>query len=193
MLAAISKKISNALALKNVIPSEDESAYTYSFEILLSTILNFIIMLIAAVCFGKIIEALLFAVGFIPFRMLNGGYHAKTNWGCMLMLLVFECVMFVTIILNLYMYCLPFILILSLCLFFLNTLDDSANILSNKRKGILKKKSRILLSVYLIIIIGALFITESTVLQYCVIFGLGSSAFSIVLSKISLRFRDFFQ
>ena len=183
MLASVSKKISRTLAVNDIIPDEDEASYAYSLEILLATVMNFAVLLVTALCFGRLVETLLFSAGFVPFRMLNGGYHAKTHWGCMLMLLLFEAVLFSTIILNVYMYCLPFVFVLSFLLFSLNTMNASANILSDNRKRLLKRKSRILLVIYFTLLLITAVFTDSFLFQYCVVFGLASSAFSILLAK----------
>jgi accessory gene regulator B len=187
MLAAISKRISSIFIDKKIITADDEATYAYSFEILLATIMNFVAMVIVALCFGRIIEAVLFSVGFIPFRMLNGGYHAKTHWGCLLMLLTFEGMLFAALIFNIYMYCFPVIALISFCLPFVNTLNNPGNILSEKKKNSLKINSRVLFGICTIILFLTAFIGNSMVFQYCVVFGMASSAFSLILSKATAR------
>ena len=70
---------------EGIIRSEDIEAYSYSIEVTLATIINFISIVVIAIIFGRFVEMIVFAIGFVPLRMLKGGYHASTHIGCVLM------------------------------------------------------------------------------------------------------------
>jgi len=82
MIAQMSKKIALFFISNRIINEEDKEVYEYSLELLLSAVLNFSAVIILAVCTGKIMEASLFVLGFVPLRTLAGGYHAKNHFRC---------------------------------------------------------------------------------------------------------------
>lgn len=73
---------------KKNVKEEDKEIYIYCFDILISTILNFVILLVLAVVFKLYIETILFSISFMLFRGKCGGFHAKSHWGCLLTLII---------------------------------------------------------------------------------------------------------
>ena len=88
MLHLLSRNIASYFSGKSIIPQDDEAVYAYGFELLFSALLNGGIVLLLAVVFGKVPEALLYVAAFILLRQTAGGYHASTNLGCTLILTV---------------------------------------------------------------------------------------------------------
>jgi Membrane protein putatively involved in post-translational modification of the autoinducing quorum-sensing peptide len=84
MIAKISKKIAIYFADKQIFKYEDIPTYSYGFELLLSTIINGLCLLILAVIMNIVMETALFVLAFIPLRVTAGGYHAKHHWSCCL-------------------------------------------------------------------------------------------------------------
>ena len=56
--------------------------YTYGMELLISSILETVILLILGILLNKFIETLIFIFAFSAIRFFTGGYHAKTYSGC---------------------------------------------------------------------------------------------------------------
>ena len=87
-LHSFAKKLASLFVKANIIEEENAHIYVYPFETLLSTILSVTIVFIIAIYKGMLLETFCFLlIGFIPIRRLAGGYHAKTHYGCLLILL----------------------------------------------------------------------------------------------------------
>ncbi len=78
----LAKKITLFLIKKNIINGDDKEIYEYSFEVLISTIINFLILIIVMLITKRYVETVVFSVVFIITRRLVGGYHSKTHIGC---------------------------------------------------------------------------------------------------------------
>lgn len=88
MINKLANKIVRHYISKNKIEKEHEEVYVYSFELLISTILNLLIILIISIATKLIIEGIIFSLCFMVIRSLAGGYHSNTHWGCLLTLLI---------------------------------------------------------------------------------------------------------
>ncbi len=86
MLENLAKSTARFFVSQNIVKSEYEEIYAYGMEILLSTVINGIIVLIIALISGTFLPSLLFFTAFILMRRSAGGYHAKTHIGCMMIL-----------------------------------------------------------------------------------------------------------
>jgi len=95
------KKLANSMVcfyVKNNYISENEtSSYVYGFEILLSTLLNTLLVLVAALFMHSFIEAIFYMAAFISLRTSGGGYHAKSHRACILTFTVMFIVFCLTI------------------------------------------------------------------------------------------------
>ena len=89
MLHKCSKRLTSFFILKNSIAEENREIYDYSFEILLSTLINLIVLIIIGVATAKYLETVIFIIVFMTMRGFGGGFHAKTHIGCICGLLVF--------------------------------------------------------------------------------------------------------
>ena len=78
----LAKKITLFYIKKGKIEEDDREVYEYSFEMLISTIINFLIMIVGALITKRYWETALFTFSFLLFRKFFGGYHAKTHIGC---------------------------------------------------------------------------------------------------------------
>lgn len=68
----------------NVINKEEREVYIYGTELMLSSIVGILALIIVSVCIGQCFQWLPFLVGFVPLRLLGGGYHAKNHRCCIL-------------------------------------------------------------------------------------------------------------
>ena len=90
MFASTSEKIVGKLEQQHIIPTEQHVIYQYGMNQALNTILNILTFMIIGMLFHMVVETVIFTVGYIPFRIYAGGFHAKTPrrcWilsGCML-------------------------------------------------------------------------------------------------------------
>lgn len=71
-----------------VIPNEQKylDFYRYGLEITISTVLNFVLILLIGIATQHLIESFVFLFSFVLLRMCAGGYHANTYLGCNLIM-----------------------------------------------------------------------------------------------------------
>ena len=86
MLTHMAQRLSSFFISKNIIKEEDREVYDYSFEILLSTLINLGAVIIFAVVSRSVVPTLFFLLGFMAIRTTAGGFHAETHIGCFLIL-----------------------------------------------------------------------------------------------------------
>lgn len=85
MYRHLSVKTVNCFLAKGVIPEGQRDVYEYSFEVLYSDLMYFILLGGTALLFRCGWQTVLFLLGFIPLRRLAGGYHASTYLKCHLL------------------------------------------------------------------------------------------------------------
>ncbi len=84
MINYLAKKITNYYIKKNKIQEEERETYEYCFDVLLSTTLNLLAIVIISVATELYIEGLIFTIVFMTMRGVGGGYHANTHLSCFL-------------------------------------------------------------------------------------------------------------
>ncbi len=93
MNTSLSKCISNFLYKKKIITEEDYPIYQYGFEIIISTILGFLITIGIGILLNMKLLSMLYYIIFVFLRQLTGGYHAESYLKCNL---TFAVVSFIT-------------------------------------------------------------------------------------------------
>ena len=83
----MSRKISSVFVVHGIIHEEDRDVYVYSFEVLLSTLMSFVVLIVLSIISRTILETALYLIGFLPLRQIAGGYHAKNHFRCFLIML----------------------------------------------------------------------------------------------------------
>jgi len=82
------KKLANGMvcfyANNHYISKNDTNSYVYGFEILLSTTINVILVLVIASFMHSFFEAIFYLAAFISIRNSSGGFHAKNHESCIL-------------------------------------------------------------------------------------------------------------
>lgn len=189
MISEISKRTAGFLSKNMIIETEYEEVYAYGIEILLSTILNFIVALTIALISHKFVACLLNLTAFVTIRIYAGGYHADTHWGCMTtlvgVLLIFIFVIKV-ISLKLMMILSPILLIISAVVIFKYAPVEHPNKpLSEKKKLKLRKKTLISLSIWILFCIFFYFIKAE--FTFYAVSGIFSLAVALIAEIIKLH------
>lgn len=95
----IAKMMADFLVSKNCIKEEERAICQYGYEVLISTIVGYTIVLLLSVLSGSLKEGIVFLVVFVITRMYTGGYHAQTYLACNLCLamtfLIYESVVYI--------------------------------------------------------------------------------------------------
>lgn len=84
MLSKKALQLSGFLARRGIIDPDDIVVYSYGLELLLSTAVNILFVIIISFLFLQPLAWCFFLLSFIPLRVTAGGYHAKTHLGCAL-------------------------------------------------------------------------------------------------------------
>ncbi len=92
MFKLLAEKITRFFIARKKIEEKEFEVYVYCFEMLLSTVFNFVLLLAAALIFRLYYQTAIFSVVFIAARRCMGGYHAKSHLGCMSLLMFFYAV-----------------------------------------------------------------------------------------------------
>ncbi len=88
MITAAANHIVDFIYSKNNLPSDEHDIYVYGYEIIISSVITFVLLAITGLLFGKFIEAAAFFCVFYLLRRRTGGYHANTYFKCNI---IFEC------------------------------------------------------------------------------------------------------
>ena len=188
----ISKKLSEKLSLffvlSNIIKQDDREMYSYSLEVLFSTVINFLVLYLIATLFGRVWETTLFIIGFIPLRALAGGYHAKTHFRCTLILLLAYTLFLTTTHLILpkqYFYInITFVSVSVICVWLLSPVEDKNKPISSNEKKHYRFRSRLVILLYAGVVIAGTSLFQHKIDFVCVSFGLLSASLSLVAAYI---------
>lgn len=85
------------LVKHGIIEEKRKRIYEYGFELLLSSVAGIAALFFLSVLLGKPTAWIPYLLGFIPFRLTGGGYHAKSHTSC---ILLFSTAFFVSILIN---------------------------------------------------------------------------------------------
>ncbi len=189
MISEISKRTAGFLSKNMIIETEYEEVYAYGIEILLSTILNFIVALTIALISHEFVACLINLTAFVTIRIYAGGYHANTHWGCTTTL-VGVLLTFIFIIkvvsLKVIMMLSPALLIISAVVIFKYAPVEHPNKpLSEKKKLKLRKKTLISLSIWILFCIFFYFIKAE--FTFYAVSGIFSLAVALIAEKIKLN------
>ena len=82
MLVKIASKLTLILHRNNIISEDETEIYQYGLEMILSTILNCMIVLLLGALMNEPLAAVIFFIIFALVRSSSGGYHADTYLKC---------------------------------------------------------------------------------------------------------------
>ena len=82
MIKKLSVLLSEELSSKLSSSDDNKEIYAYSFEVILSLLVNICILTVVAFIIGKVPELIFFTIFFSGLRVYAGGYHAKTHLEC---------------------------------------------------------------------------------------------------------------
>ncbi len=188
MINQASRKIVSLFIANGIIKKADQEMYVYSFEILLATTVNFLLLIVFSLLSKSVVETLFYFLGFIPLRIFAGGYHAKTHLRCTIILMV-SYLMFIILIRtnnsSLYNHTSFALLSISLLIIFMfSPVEDDNNPLTKSEKLKFKKTSRLCIFFFGISIIASSIIFKNSIYIFSLSIGIFSVALSITASLI---------
>lgn len=148
MIRSFAEKISFFYIKKGYIKSSDKEIYDYCFEILVSTVINFVTVIVIAILCNMFVETIFFLVGFMTIRATAGGYHARNHFNCWLILILAYIVYVVLLSFEVFANVNHFIVIVNIISFVIveviSPVEDENKPFTKVEYEILKKKSRFL-------------------------------------------------
>ena len=189
MLARVSKQMSSYFIKKGDITEEEREIYDYYFEIMLSTVLNALFLIVCGIVFNNFINTILFMIGFVIFRTVSGGFHASSHMRCFLTL---ASVFFVLIIMLNFVslrwinvLTIIFLLVSTLLIYFIAPVEHKNNPLDENTREKLKKSAQILSVLISLIIIILIFTIGFSKFIFSFCYGMFAVAISIAVVKLA--------
>jgi accessory gene regulator B len=158
LIVTLARGISSKFIAIGVIKEEDRAIYDYSFQLLLSDILNVFALMILSVITGKLFETILYMITFMYLRSIGGGYHASSHFRCFLTMLFAYAVFLITLFILPQNFHIPITIlsctISAVVVFALAPVDHANKPLNTKEKFSLAKKSRLTVILFVIAIVS---------------------------------------
>ena len=82
MITAIANRIADFIYSKNNLSIDERDIYVYGYEIIISSSITFLLLMVTGLLFKMILEAVVFFLVFYLLRRRTGGYHANTYLKC---------------------------------------------------------------------------------------------------------------
>lgn len=120
MMEQLSKMCTEVFLKYKVISDDEFEIYVYGFDLLFTTMLSVVSILILASALSSFLDGIIFILIFFVMRMFVGGYHAETHWGCFIVTNVTFCIslFFYRVLYRLSLYNCIFIFLISVgCIF----------------------------------------------------------------------------
>lgn len=192
MLESIAENITFLLLKNKIIEYEDSDIYIYGFQVIISSLMVTISLLILGVLLKKVLFTLVFMLVFVSLRINTGGYHANRFKDCLsLSLLIYLIeILLVKFIPNEYKVIVIFTLLAfgTSVIFAKAPIEHKNNPLTLKEKIKYKKISRIISSIVSIVILIGVFIKQDLI-DYYLISSLTVMAVAILIIIPSLERR----
>ncbi len=184
----MSKKVVRLFIKNNIIQKEDVEIYAYSFEILIATVMNFVVIIALAIITKSFVATILYLLGFVPLRAISGGFHAKTHFRCLIILII-SYLMFIlinkTINSNFVISATYISLVVSfLFVFFLSPVEDKNRPFTDEEREKFKKTSRLSIMAYAAVIIIFTILLNANTNILSLSLGILSASLSLLASKI---------
>lgn len=187
---AIARKIVGFLFRNNPIDDDQFNNYAFGFEVIISSLFPFLIMLIISLCFGVVGQYLIFTVTFLVLRTFCGGHHADTYLKCFI-LTILNYIIFLLLTmffgLNYLKYIvLPLIILFLAAVFAFAPISTTINVANRSTYRVVCR----ILSVMMCVIVCAALLTGHLTWCFPVLYGCVSVAVSLLIAKIKIRKED---
>lgn len=188
MYEKLSIRITNFLVHRGFVSENDSEIYIYSFQIILSTLVSSMFIVLWALLFKQAINTILFFVGFFLCRKCSGGYHAKSQIACFIFTqLIF--LSFLTLItfsnfLDNKISIIFIAFLANISIFFFAPVENENKPFDDAEKLKFRKQSRLLILVNLIFLFFSLYIPILFDKYICYILGVLAISLMLILGKL---------
>jgi len=188
----MSKNVSSYLILNEIIDSEEREVYEYSFELLLSATFSLIVLIGIAITTGTMFFTILYLIGFIPLRLVAGGYHAKNHFRCFLILMfVYSLFLLTTFILSsmqMTIVSLINIAVSILLVILFAPSEDKNKPTSHEEIVLFKRRSRFLIIGYAVFICALIILVHDIKISYSITMGVFTVSVSLLANYIKRKY-----
>ena len=80
----LSQKLVRLFCEQKVIDESKADAYVYGYELLISSVVSILLVILISIVCGDVRYTFSFLIGFVPQRIYIGGYHATSHTRCYL-------------------------------------------------------------------------------------------------------------
>lgn len=171
----ITESISKKLLALNLITNSQWTIYNYGIEVLISSIINILTILLCSLFFNTVWHGIIFLIVFVPLRTTLGGYHAKTRIKCFLIsVLLYGAISSLQLILNLPLHSLAIWMLLLLITTTYILLCKPIDNVHHPIKQSIKSKNKTLSLIFIIIdfivcFIGIVASPNSSLMQFSIL------------------------
>lgn len=88
MISNLSNIVARYLLRERIIEEKNLPVYSYGFEIIISTMVGVVLVLLIGLLTSSLVDAIFFYCLFVGLRFFTGGYHADTHLRCKLTLVL---------------------------------------------------------------------------------------------------------
>lgn len=88
IISFLSNRLADFLCKKKIIEEDQKPIYKYGIEIIISSLIGFLLIFTIGLFFGMLIKACIFYIVFVYTRTYTGGYHASSYLKCNVVLLI---------------------------------------------------------------------------------------------------------
>jgi len=185
MITEAANHIVDFIYSKNNLSTDERDIYVYGYEIIISSGITFMLLIITGLLFGKLIEAAAFFCVFYLLRRRTGGYHANTYFKCNL---IFECNILLVMILsslNIAFFAEIIINLVSFLLCLTITIIKAPVSNPNKPISICMQKKHKAWAIILIIFFEILSIAMFKIMSFsiCISLAMASTAFAMIINS----------
>lgn len=187
---ALANRIVRLIFKNNSIDDDQFSNYVFGFEVIISSLFPFLIMLIISLCFGIVRQHLIFTAVFLILRTFCGGHHADTYLKCFVITMLNYFIFLILTLffdLNLLRYIVfPLIALFLISVFCFAPISTTVNVADRYTYGIVCRILSVTASLLAIITMT----TGRSVCSFSVLYGCVSVAVSLLIAKIKIGKED---
>ena len=184
--------ITSFLLNENIIEQNDKEIYKFGTEQILKYFIVLVVLSILATIFKLWLVTIFISIGFIPLRLIAGGYHAKTLLRCNLLTFSVYAInmLIINFVINVMTYQIFIIIcLLSVLLIFLFAPVDHKNmVFSAERMLKARKNSRVFIMTLVLFLMSLVYISgDIDIVPISMIMGAFTASISIFIGNLKRR------
>ena len=191
MYNKLAESITNFFIGRNIINTNEQEIYIYSFEVLISDLIYMFIALLTSLISKSILETIIFLIGFFSIRRFAGGYHADSYTKCHLLFWLNQVIMIVLVHLasnerTMRLLILIFYLISIVSVFLFAPISNKNRTFTDSERKKFWLSSRIMIILAAVVIVALDLFNVDCKYTYVYIFGVFSVSISLMAEKIKI-------